>query len=69
MTSLITVALQLIFAVVTLLMDRAKVSNEIKKSFYEWVKLAGSDMKAARLIEWGDKQLLYLKENVWQETK
>ena len=58
-----------VLKIVAWLIDRAKIKAEHKKNFLEWVKAASVDMKSEKLFEWGDKQLDYLKNTPWQETR
>lgn len=65
---IITALLPVVLKIVEWFLDRAKVSAETKKLFFEFVKKAGSDMGSAKLMEYGDAQLKFLEENPWQES-
>jgi len=62
--TIITVGLQ----VLGWFLDRAKVSAEAKQKFFEFAKKAGEDMGSTKLMQYGDQQLQWLKENPWKET-
>lgn len=60
--------LGLIIPLVTWLLKNANASDENKKRFFEWVRLAGEDMGSVKLHKYGDDQLKWLAENPWKET-
>jgi hypothetical protein len=63
--TIITVGLQ----VLGWFIARSNASEETKKQYFEFVKRAGTDFSSTRLTEYGDKQLQWLKDNPWVETK
>jgi len=67
MMTLISAALPVLLQIVGWFLDRAKVSAEAKQAFFEFVKKAGSDMGSTKLMEYGDKQIKWLKDNPWKE--
>lgn len=63
-----TLAITVGLKVLDWIMDKAKVSAEAKKAFYEWVKVLGEEQKSASIMEWSRKQIEWRKENEWKET-
>ena len=61
--------LPVVFQIIGWFLDRAKVSEEAKKSFFEFCKKAAKDIGSVKLMEYGDAQLKWLKENPWVESK
>lgn len=49
--------------------SNSKMSEEAKQRFFEFVKKAGEDMGSTKLMQYGDKQLAWLKDpkNPWKE--
>ena len=60
---IITVGLQIIGWILT----KVGASQEAKKKFFEFVKLAANDVNSVKLQKWGDEQLKWLNENPWVE--
>ena len=69
MINLIVAVLPVFFQVIGWFLEKSKASEEAKRRFFEFVKLAGNDFGSVRLMEYGDKQIKWLKENPWKETK
>ena len=63
--AILTVGLQ----IVGWLLDRAGASKESKENFFAWIKKVGSELGSVKLMQYGDKQLEWLKNNPWEETK
>ena len=66
MISLIIALLPVIFQIIGWLLDRAKISQEAKEAFFEFVKKAAKDIGSVKLMEYGDRQLEWLKKNPWK---
>lgn len=67
MMSIIGAVLPLAVEVFLYFIRKSNLSDEAKKTFFEFAKKAGSDMGSVRLMEAGDKQLKWLAENPWKE--
>jgi hypothetical protein len=61
-TALLPVALQILGWFI----QRAKVSEEAKEAFFSFVKKAAKDIGSVKLMEYGDRQLEWLKQNPWK---
>ena len=63
-TAILTVGLQ----VLSWFLKKSEASDEIKKNFFEFIKLAGADIGSAKLMKYGDEQIEWLKNNPWKES-
>lgn len=63
-TLILTIGLQ----VVGWILNRATDNQATKEAFFEFVKKAGTDLGSVKLMQYGDEQLKWFKENPWQES-
>lgn len=62
------IILEVAFKIVGYFIDKAKLSDEAKKNFFEWIKSVGNEIGSVKLLKFGDEQLKWLKEHPWQES-
>lgn len=68
MLGLISAILPVALQILGWFLNRSKVSEENKKQFFEWLKLAGDDMGSVKLMNYADSQIEWLKTHPWKES-
>ena len=63
--TIIAVVLQ----IVGFILNRIGASKQMKQDYFDFVKKASKDLGSVRLMQYGDKQLAYLKKTPWKESK
>ena len=58
--------LPIILEIVGWFIKQAKISDEAKEAFFQFVKKAAKDIGSVKLMEYGDRQLEWLKKNPWK---
>jgi hypothetical protein len=66
MIAIITAALPIVLQIIGWFITRAQVSQEAKEVFFDFVKKAARDTGSVKLMEYGDKQLDWMKNNPWK---
>ena len=64
--SIITAMLPIVLQIIGYFLTQSKISQEAKEAFFEFIKKAAKDIGSVKLMEYGDRQLEWLKKNPWK---
>lgn len=64
--SIITALIPVVLQIIGYFINQSKLSAEAKEAFYAFVRKAAKDIGSVKLMEYGDRQLEWLKKNPWK---
>jgi len=66
---IITAILPTLLQIAGFFIKKSNISDNVKKNFFEWIAITGSDIGSVKLKEYGDSAVKWFDENSFIESK